>query len=216
MKIVGLVASLLMSLFSFSQNSYYFSEPLPLNGEKISAVDNNWFGEYSSLDQPSHYIIDSEGIAIVATNISTISRETIRESSTYSVRNGFIHGVIKNDSIPCILKDELYYFGVQNKEIIIGSSTKNILLKFDINGNYIINMYDNGNYIPAKISFKNGTFSIAYFDYDFNTKQFNFINEKKSISQDDTSIVILSPNEKEVKRLFKRSIFGDQKIFKRK
>ena len=110
----------------------------------------------------------------------------------------------------------MYYFGVQNKEIIIGSSTKNILLKVDVNGNYIINMYDNGNYIPAKISFKNGTFSIAYFDYDFNTKQFNFINEKKSISQDDTSFIILSPNEKEVKRLFKRSIFGDQKIFKRK
>jgi hypothetical protein len=216
MKIVGLVASLLMSLFSFSQNSYYFSEPLPLNGGEVKTVENKWYGEYSSLDQPSHYIINEDGIAIVATNISSITRETIRESSTYSVRNGFIHGVIKNDSIPCILKDELYYFGVQNKEIIIGSSTKNILFKVDLNGNYIINMFNNDNYIPAKVSFKNGTFSIAYFDYDFNTKKFNFINEKKSISQDDTSLVILSPNEKEVKRLFKRSVFGDQKIFKRK
>ena len=216
MKIVGLVASLLMSLFSFSQNSYYFSKPLPLNGEKVKSVDNRWFGEYSSLDQPSHYIIDENGISIVATNISTISRETMRESSTYSVRSGFIHGVIKNDSIPYVLKDELYYFGIQNKEIIIGSGSKNILLKVDVNGNYIINMYNNGNYIPSKISFKNGTYSIAYFDYDFDTKQFNFINEKKSVLADDNDLIILSPNEKEEKRLFKRSIFGEEKTFKRK
>ena len=77
-------------------------------------------------------------------------------------------------------------------------------------------MYNNGNYIPAKISFKNGTYSIAYFDYDFDTKQFNFINEKKSVLADDNDLVILSPNEKEEKRLFKRSIFGEEKTFKRK
>ncbi|HIP31187.1 MAG TPA: hypothetical protein EYG86_00350 [Crocinitomicaceae bacterium] len=215
MKIVGLVASLLLSFISFSQKSYYFSNPLPLEEIKLTKVDAKHYGTYSSIEQPSHYEIDENGIALVSTNIASVSRETIRESSKYTVRNGFIHGVIKDDSLPCVLKGEYYFFGVQNREIIVGKGSQNVLKRIDAYGNYIVSVFENGSYIPLKISFSNGKFSIAYFDYDFDTKLFKFINDQESVQESQYELVILSPSEKEVKRLLRVGMFGENKVFEK-
>lgn len=213
MKIVGFIASLLIGFISTAQNSYYFSDPLLFDKINSTQVDSKYFGTYSSLEQPSQYEVSAEGVFLVSTNISTISRETIRESSKYNVRNGYILGVIKNDSIPCILKGENYFFGVQNRELIVGAGSKNILTKMDDFGNYIVNTFENGVYIPMKISFKHLQFSIAYFDYEMDTKSFKFIDEQISTLSDDFNIVVLSPSDKETKRLFKNDLFGDPKTF---
>lgn len=213
MKIVGLIASLLVGFISTAQNSYYFSAPLMFTESNNVQVDAKYFGTYSSLDQPSHYEISAEGLFLVSTNISSISRETIRESSKYTVRNGFILGVLKNDSVPCILDGDNYLFGVQNREIIVGLGSENILTKIDNFGNYIVNTHENGTYVPMKITFKNSQFSISYFDYETDTKSFKFINEQTSAPSENLNIVILSPSEKETKRLFKNNLFGDSKIF---
>jgi len=213
MKIVGLIASLLVGFISSGQNSYYFSDPLMVTESNNVQVDSKYFGTYSSLDQPNHYEISADGIFLISTNISSISRETIRESSKYIVRNGFILGVLKNDSVPCVLEGDSYFFGIQNKEIIVGLGSENILTKIDELGNYIINTYDNEAYIPMKITFKNHQFHIAYFDYETDTKLFNFIKKQTSALSENLNIVILSPSEKETKRLFKNNLFGDTKIF---
>lgn len=213
MKIVGLIASVIVSFVSFSQNSYYFSHPLLQNESSSIKIDSKFYGEYSSLDQPRHYEVSELGIHLVSTNISTISRTTIRESSKYKVRNGFILGVLKNDSVPCVLDGENYYFGIQNKELIVGIGSKNILTKIDDFGNYLVNTYEDGMYIPMKISFKSNEISVSYFDYESDTKSFKFINEQTSSKNKSFNIVVLSPTEKEIKRLLKNSLFGDNKTF---
>ena len=215
MKIVVLITSLLLSLISFSQKSYYFSTPFPVEEQKINKVDSRYFGTYSSIEQPSHYEIDDNGIALVSTNISSVSRETIRESSRYTIKNGLIYGVLEGDSIPCVLKGEYYYFGIQNKEVIVGSNSLNILKKTSLSGRYIINSFENGSYVPLEISFSSGQFSISYFDYDFETKIFKFINDQESVQQSQYELVILSPNEKETRRLLKVGIFGEKKVFEK-
>ena len=213
MKIVGFIASLLIGFISTAQNSYYFSDPLMFDEINSIQVDSKFFGTYSSLEQPSHYEVSAEGVFLVSTNISSISRKTIRESSKYNVRNGYILGVKKNDSIPCVLKGENYFFGVQNKELIVGLGSKNILTKMDEFGNYVVNTYENGAYIPMKISFQNLQLSIAYFDYEMDTKSFKFINEQISTLTEDFNIVVLSPSEKETKKLFKNNLFGETRTF---
>ncbi len=216
MKFFLLFALLYINLFSYGQNSYYFSAPIPSTGTQIKKIDSKWFGTYSSLEQPSKYIVDENGISLVSTVISSISREQIRESSKYSVRNGFIHGVVEKDSLPCVLKGEFYYFGIQNKEVIIGKGSKNILVKVGENDNYIINTFENGSYIPIKISFIGNTFKIAYFDYDFETKIFRFIDNQNTIQSGEYNLVILSPTEKEMKKLMKSPIWGNTKTFTKK
>jgi len=216
MKTFIIITFLIVSSFTFSQNSYYFSSPIPSKESEINAVESKWFGTYSSLEQPSQYIIDENGIALVSTVISSVSRETIRESSKYFVQNGFIHGVVDKDSLPCVLKGEYYYFGIQNTEVIIGEGSKNRLTKIDENGNFIINTFENGSYIPLKLSFTTNTFSISYFDYDFETKVFRFIKNQNTIKSNDYDLIILSPSEKEMKKLLKSSIWGEAKKFTKK
>ncbi len=216
MKTFIVITFLIVNSFTFSQNSYYFALPIPSIEAKVNTVKSKWFGTYSSLEQPSHYLIDENGIALISTVISSVSRETIRESSKYSVQNGFIHGVVDKDSLPCVLKGEYYYFGIQNTEIIIGEGNDNVLTKIDENGNFIINTHENGSYIPLKISFTSNTFSISYFDYDFDTKVFRFINNQNTIPSNDYDLIILSPTEKEMKKLLKSSIWGEVKTFTKK
>jgi len=216
MKIVLLVASFLVSFITISQKSYYFSNPLPLEEIKLTKVAAKYYGTYSSIEQPSHYEVDENGIALVSTNISSVSREMVRESSKYTIRNGFIHGVLKNDSLPSVLKGEYYFFGVQNREIIVGKGSPNVLKEIDTNGNYLVNVYENGSYVPLKISFDAGKFSIAYFDYDFETKLFKFIDDQESIQESEYELVILSPSEKEVKRLLRVGMFGEEREFEKK
>ncbi len=216
MKLILFFVFILCTVVLSAQNSFYFSDPIPSTGTRVEQIDSKWHGTYSSLDQPSKYVIDEHGISLVSTVISSVSREMIRESSKYSVRNDFIHGVVEKDSLPCVLKGESYYFGIQNKEIIVGTGSQNVLIKIDENGNFIINTYENGSYIPLKISFIGNTFNIAYFDYDFDTKVFRFIDNQNTIPSNDFDIVILSPSEKEMKKLMKASIWGTTKTFTKK
>ena len=216
MKFIVVVTFLLSSCIAYSQNSYYFSSPIPSTISQVSHVDSKLFGSYSSLQQPSKYIVDENGIALVSTVISSISRETIRESSKYFVRKGYIHGVVEKDSLPCVLKGEYYFFGIQNKEVIIGNGSQNVLTKIDENGNYIINTFENGQYIPLRIIFTANTLSISYFDYDFDTKTFNFIDEQKTIEGDtDYKLIVLSPTEKEMKKLLRAKIWEEAMILKK-
>ena len=123
MKIIGLIASLILTFFSIGQKSYYFSEPLPSNQKAQSVVNEKWHGKYAVNNSKNILEINSDGIFMVSTTISSISREEIRESTTFDVRNNYIFGVLLNDSIPCVLEDERYFFGIRNKDVIVGAGS---------------------------------------------------------------------------------------------
>src|SRR5690606_18174277 len=96
-------------------------------------------GLYKNANSLLSYEINEEGIFIVSVNINSISRQTIRESSNYTIRNNHIFGVLGNeDSIRCILEGENYYFGVKNRVQIIGGSAKNKLIEIGT-GQYVLN-----------------------------------------------------------------------------
>jgi hypothetical protein len=214
MKIFCLIASLILSFSSISQKSYYFSDPLPSVAAKVATIDAKWHGTYAS-GTGITYKIDANGISIVSTSISSISRESIRESSKYDVRGGFIFGVIENDSLPCVLDDERYYFGVHNVDIFVGTGSLNVLTKTKTSSVYILNVYENGNYVPMQFSFKGNKLTVSYFDYDSETTAFDFIAEKKDIAVEQQKLVILSPSVDEFGSLETKGIFADEKVFKR-
>lgn len=214
MKIFCLIATVILSFSSFSQKSYYFSDPVPSVAAKISAVDSKYFGVYASGTGLS-YSIDESGISIVSTSISSMSRESIRESSKYDVRGGYIFGVVENDSIPCILEEDRYYFGIRNVDVFIGVGNSNVLTKTTSSSIYIVNQYENGNYTPMQLSFKGSKLTISYFEYDDETSNFNFIETQKSIPTQYNELIILSPTAEEFKTLEGKGIFAMGKTFKK-
>ena len=200
MKIFGLVASLFLVFNTIGQKSYYFSEPLSPMSVDLKQVPSNLFGIYTSSKSLRSFEVSEEGIFLISTTISSMDRESIRESSEYDVRNGFIFGIVEGDSLPCVLDNERYYFGVRNKDVLIGIGSLNVLSKVS-SKSYLINVFENGTYIPMQITFEKKTLSISYFDYETDTKVFDFIVAQKSVASEEQELVILSPSAEEIKEL---------------
>ncbi len=204
MKIIGLIASLILTFFSIGQKSYYFSEPLPSDQTAQSVVNEKWHGKYAVNNGKNILEVNPDGIFMVSTTISSISREEIRESTKYDVRNNYIFGVVLNDSLPCVLEDDRYFFGVRNRDVIIGPGSKNELRPSGrVANEFILNTYENGYYLPSIIRFETKNISTVQLDYDYETTVFDFIVEKKSVQGQNIELVVLKPTIREFNTLLK-------------
>lgn len=214
MKIISVITILFSTFFSIGQKSYYFSDPLPDLSSKVFAVDKKHYGKYHSDVIARSYEVNELGIAIISTTISSIDRTTIREMAQYDVRNGYIFGVVEDDSLPCVLEGELYYFGINHKEQLTGIDSKNVLTK--LNGDeYILNYFDNGVYTPVLLQFNHKILTIKQFDYDLETTIFDFIVNKKSIQGEYHEMIVLSPSKEEYNSLLLESLFTLRGTFKK-
>ena len=215
MKIIGLLTSVFLTFFSIGQKSYYFSSPLPTTSAKVANVDAQHFGLYKSESAAYSYEISEDGIFIISTSISSMSRESVRESSSYSVRNNYIFGVLKDDSIPCVLDGERYYFGIRNKDVLINSASSNALTKIS-SGKYVLNHSENGLFTPSLLSFEGNKLIIEDFSYEFETSAFEHIQEQKTTPAEHFDIVILTPTREEFNILLGNNIFYETFTFKKK
>jgi len=215
MKIFGLIASLLITLFSIGQKSYYFSKPLPSLRNEVRSIDPKLFGTYNSNTISRSYEFNQNGIYILSTAINSITRELIRESSKYDVRDGFIFGVLENDSLPCVLENDRFYFGVLHKEVLVGASSQTVLTRVGKN-EYIINFYENGYYTPIVLKFQGSKLTLQDFSYEFETDVFDHIANQKSIDAEFHEMIILSPTREEYELLVKNRIYSSSGSFKKK
>ena len=215
MKIFVVVASLFLSLNVIGQKSYYFSDPVPSAEKRIDNVNAKLFGEYTSPDGRI-YSFEETGIYVISTSISSMSRTSIRESAQYNVINGYIHGVLKDDSIPCVLDGERYYFGVRNRDLLIGEGSNNVLTESANNSNeYFINMKEDGVYVPIRLTFQKKGLDISYFDYEFETEIFDGVENQKVIKNEFNDLVILSPTSDEFYQMAMEELFPKSVPLKR-
>ncbi len=208
MKIIALFTCVLTGFFSIGQKSYYFSEPLPLGGQSVQQVDSRYFGRYYLPGGGRSYEVSADGIAVVSTIITSIDRKTIRESSKYDVRNDYIFGVVKNDSVPCVLQDDRYYFGVRNRELLAGLGAPHTLKPLG-NGEYLLNFAENDVYTPAILKFSADRLEIGEFSYDLETSIFDTVQNKRTVPDKVYDLVILSPSQEEFETLRKAGIFDE-------
>ena len=204
---------MLITHINFGQISYDFSIPLPPSQATIQTVNENYFGTYSTEDGESVYEINTLGIWIISTVYNSISKETVRESSQYTVRNGFLFGILQNDSIPCLLDNDRYYFGIKNKELMVGNQTENKLKKIK-NDKYIINFFENEKFVPILFVFKGKTLTVHQFDYDSSMETFNSFKLFERHKTDQMEYVTITPNVKEWRKFdYEKLIFDDGKNY---
>jgi len=208
MKIFGLIATLILSFSSFGQKSYYFSEPVFSTTGKMNSIPEKLHGNYKG-DKPGWSIeINEKGIYAVSTTVSSISNETLRESSKYKVKDDFLFGVLENDSVPCVFENDRYYFGIRNKDLLIGTGSLNVLTKDKTDNTYYLNVSENGYYTPMKLVFSRKMLEIFYFDYDYETSIFDSVKNQKTIKTKFHDLVILSPTNDETNDLIFKNVFG--------
>ena len=212
MRHIVLLLSYFIVFQSFSQVSYDFSEALPLDENPISSVSSSDFGTYFSENRETKYIFDAQGIWIETTIFNSISKDTIRESSKYTVRNGYIFGVVLNDSLPCVLDENRYHFGLKVREQVAGGASKNVLKKLK-GSSYIINYKENDGYTPSLFTLSGKTLSIQYFDYETGTTIFDVIAQQSSKKVQGMNYISLAPTKKEWKGIEITKLFGDKVVY---
>ncbi|MBI1837598.1 MAG: hypothetical protein HYR91_10085 [Flavobacteriia bacterium] len=212
MKQIFLLIFIICISSSFAQESFSFSVAQPLEEKSVYTVDPLFFGIYSSPTSDTYYEFNSEGVWAISTIYSSILKETIRESSKYTVRNGYLFGILENDSIPCVLNEDRYHFGVKHKEQIIGLHSKHILKKISAT-NYMINFFENDSYTPSQFIFKDQTLEVKHFDYEINTKLFEAIKIQTSKKDISMNYITLTPSTKEWHQIQKAGIFGKGNLF---
>lgn len=212
MKFFGLLLSVAVSLCASAQISYDFGTAVPPQGKEVPAVATHLYGVYSNGDSPLKYEFNQEGIFIISININSISRKTIRESSKYEVRNNWIFGITE-DSLPCVLEGENYYFGVRNRQQIAGPGSTNKLVQLT-GMTYVLNYVENGKYTPAYLSFAGNGVSIRQFDYSSDTKAFKKIKQRTSEVK-AIEFVTLYPTLEEWSKLDQDDFLGQPLIYQK-
>lgn len=110
------------TFLSFGQDevfSYYFHNASFRVLKDVSGFESDKYGKYELIEEAGKearvaagdwMIIDETGIFREKNKLMTMPKSEVRENSKYNVRNGWMHGVMENDSVPCHLEEETYYF----------------------------------------------------------------------------------------------------------
>lgn len=214
MKIVSIITYIFLAEIAFSQNSYYFSNPLPTEEKKVQTVDEKWFGQYKDETTALIYDFSADGVTVISTQVSSISKKLVRESSDYSVKDDFIFGVVENDSLPCILEDGYYYFGIRNRDALIFNNSTTQLTRIN-DREYVLNYNENGKYSPVKLTFSAKEMTVSEFDYDPATRNFEFIEKQSESIHQQQTIIVLSPSLPEFNQLNSAAYFIERSSFLR-
>lgn len=211
-RLIFFVYSSLLTSALFAQYSYEFKQPVPPEGEVVQTVDPVFFGEYINQTTGTKFVLNTDGISIVTIINSFITKEQVRESSKYEVRNGFLFGVVENDSVPCILEDDKYFFGIKQKITLNDGKNKAIIKKIN-SQTYVLNFIETKGYSPSKIQFRNNQLIINHFTYPTDTNIFDEIKRKEQIKGENYTFVLLNPDQQEWNHLDKAIIFDTDLLF---
>ena len=126
----------------------------------------------------------------------------------------YIHGVVENDSLPCLLEGDYYFFGVRNRDAVIYKNSSTQLTRIS-DREYMLNYEENGNYSPVKLSFINNKLSVSDFDYDPGERAFSFISAQNESNLNQQNVIVLSPSQLEFQQLNSTKYFVERTAFSR-
>ncbi len=211
MKKVLLVFTLSLQFLSFSQKTVQFSDPLPFGSTAQLTTDKIHFGKYKSSDSQVTYIIDEKGISIVTVAIASITREQVRESSKLQVKGDYLFGIKANDSVPCVLEGENYYYGIESKLVIAGEGSLNTFTRINTN-KYVINFHEGSYFEPSIVTFAGGKMTIIHSELNYQPV-FQSILQVSTITRYGSEVAILAPTYEQWERLEANLFTGKKLIY---
>jgi hypothetical protein len=213
MKFTFLLIFSLLSLQTFSQNSpsvfsYYFKSDATLY-KTIDNFNESQFDKYQLMKGKSTIFnnyelrveagesltIDETGVYVLKNKILSISRTEIRENSKYSISNGYLHGVLKNDSLAVALQDELFYFLMPTKTYLYETTNSNQTFVEITNSSYLVfTKESNAYYSTLKIDINKNQINFSELNLNYvDTKSINH----DTITEYGIETFILNPSKKE-------------------
>lgn len=211
MKKVLLVFTFLVHFLTFSQKTVQFADPLPFGSSSQASTDKIHFGKYKSSDSQVTYVIDEKGISIITVAIASISREQLRESSKLQVRGNYLFGIKANDSLPCVLEGENYYYGIESKLVIAGEGSLNTFTRISAN-KYVINFHEGMYFEPSLVTFSGGKMTIVHSELLYQPS-FRSILQVNTITRYGSEVAILAPDFEQWEGLEKVLFTGKELLY---
>ena len=201
-KVFFILISLFFSGAVFSQNelySVYFEKEHPLS-EKVKNPEQ-FYGTYRSEENVlSIWEINEKGIIISEFIPLKIPKESVRERSKYTVRNGYIFGVVENDSLEYIDQGEHYLVGVPNEQLQADWKNKETENEVYSNGqNSLYLHYKEGDFFSVvKLTFNGNTISFQEFEYEEETiKDLKKLKKTEETKLNSLATLLINPKSKE-------------------
>lgn len=191
--------------------SVYFTKEAFSNFKQVTAVSNSQFGKFQPetseknqmrLAAGEFLITDETGIYIQKNKLLFITREQVREESKYEVRNGYLFGVVKNDSVPVALDGERYYFLIPSKTYLFeNNNSVCLLLQMNNSSEYVIaTKEENGYYTIILVRFGVGKVSMCELIFSVKSCSFDDV-KKKEITKGEFNTYIMTPTKDEWSKL---------------
>jgi hypothetical protein len=150
--------------------SYYFHQNSFRVLNDVKQFDQEKYGRYELKETPKNsarvaagdwMVIDETGMYLEKNKLMTITKEEVRENSQYNVRNGWLHGVMDNDSLPCKLEEDVYYFLIPYKTYLYDPlAPPSKLVKVSRSSYAIFSFEDIGSYSIVQVDFTAGGFDM--------------------------------------------------------
>ncbi len=192
--------------------SVYFTEYSLKNLKTVSAVSSSYYKKYQPEASEEnkmrnaageYMVVDASGIYLLKNKLLFITREQVREDGKYQVRNGYLFGVVENDSVPTALEGENYYFLIPSKTYLYnmkaGPST---LFEGLSQGEYLlVTPEENEYYSVIYFRFTNGKMEVKELIFNTDVCNVETVEEKETI-KGDFNTYILTPSLEEWKTIF--------------
>lgn len=192
--------------------SVYFHQSALKDLTPLSSISKEYCKKYTLKENESNgmrvaagenLIADETGVCIEKNKLLFVTREQVREESKYQVRNGYLFGVIKNDSVLTALDGEKYYFLIPAKTYLVdflqGTST---LYQGAKNNEYLVlTKESNGHYSCIYFKFLKGALSISELNLSSDACSIKLVKDKETI-EGDFNTYILKPTLKEWSSIF--------------
>ena len=193
-------------------NTYYFSNPQPINDSELNSIPNKFIGLYMNEDSiylnVSKRMIAEESFfkfRIHKNSLDSLSNQLIKINGKYKFKNEttFLEDKIIGDSIEFSQKDIDTFFIFSDKQ-----KAKRI------NGKLVLSEKDSI-YWQTKLMYLNkNELTIKYLYSDDDLRKMDSITKIKSKQLDSTTYVI-SPSRSEFKRFFEVKNFGYESKYKK-
>ncbi len=191
--------------------SVYFDASTNPGTKKLNVVASQYFGTYGVIPKSEsdlrgaaghHLVLDETGIYFLKNRLLSISREEVRENSQYSINNGYLHGVIDNDSVLVALEDDSYYFLIPKKIFIYEIADENTKIYQGLIPNelLLLSQENNSHYSAIYITIKGGEVILKELDFDQKKLDFRTLKGQKT-SLENVTTYILNPTKTEWKNL---------------
>jgi len=207
---------------SLQSYSYYFNTNTCATFSKIDGFDKtNYFGRYKLMENERNQmrvtagddlVIDENGVYISKNKLLSISREEVRENSKYRVKNGYLHGILANDSLPTFLQDESYYFLMPTRAFLFDVTVKNqTLYKINTSTFMVFTKENNGFYSVLKINIKSNKITLSELDLTYN--QVDGLTYKLT-TENGIKTYLLTPTKQQWQFILTKFVVYDKYVLK--